>query len=270
MPEFKTPLYSDCAAVGQLNHVDGFDPQKYMRVIQTDDGGQGLYLDVKYRKLWFRLKHPMGKIKKLFHTLNEQVAICEARVYLSKDDGEEQYVGSGFAQRYFKPNDRMGEHYVENAETAAIGRALAEAGFGSQFSDCDISEPTDPAVVDAPVPIAEPGQPPTANVPAAAPTPVAAPTPAAPPQKPAAPQTPVPPAAPAQPKTAQTVEEIYATLTLETAKAVKVDCGYFRGQTLGQVAVNKPSSLAWYVESYHGPNNLLRAAAKFLIDKAAA
>lgn len=58
------------------------------------------------------------------------------------------------------------------------------------------------------------------------------------------------------------VEEIYKMLTRETAAAVVVPMGFNKGKTLGQVAVEKPNSLEWYVTSYGGPDNLLRAAAK--------
>lgn len=178
MNAIHTPMYDESTAVSALNHVDGFDPKRYMRTTSTEEG-QGLYLDVKYRKLWFRLKYPMGKIKKIFHALNAEIAICEARVYLNKDDPEDQYVGSGTAQRFFKAGDKFGESYVESAETAAVGRALAEAGFGSQFSDCDVTEPADATLADAPVAAVStaspaPSAPMTRRSPAPAPGPAAA------------------------------------------------------------------------------------------------
>ena len=266
MNAMKTPMYDENAAVAALNHVEGFDPRQYMRTTSTEEG-QGLYLDVKYRKLWFRLAHPLGKIKKIFHALNAEVAICEARVYLNKDDPEEQYVGSGTAQRFFKAGDKFGESYVESAETAAVGRALAEAGFGSQFSDCDVTEPADATLADAPVAAAPlPGPRPA---PAASP----APAPAAPPAR----RAPAPGPAAATPPVQEpaltpgmSFEQAYAAMTLDKAKAVVIDCGCYRGQTLGQLALTKPGSLHWYVDSYKGNNNLLRAAAKYLLDRAAA
>lgn len=66
------------------------------------------------------------------------------------------------------------------------------------------------------------------------------------------------------------LEQAYAAMTLDQAKAVIIDCGCYRGQTLGQLALTKPGSLHWYVDSYKGSNNLLRAAAKYLLDRAAA
>ena len=47
-----------------------------------------------------------------------------------------------------------------------------------------------------------------------------------------------------------------------------VNVGYSKGKTLGQIAVEKPDSLEWYVNQYNGPDNLLRAASKYLIDSA--
>ena len=255
MNAIRTPMYDQNPAVTALNHVEGFDPKRYMRTTSTEEG-QGLYLDVKYRKLWFRLAHPLGKIKKIFHALNAEVAICEARVYLNKDDPDDQYIGSGTAQRFFKAGEKFGESYVESAETAAVGRALAEAGFGSQFSDCDVTEPADATLADAPVPApaAKPAEPAAMHTgtadPAPAPTPVSKPAPTLSPDMP--------------------LEQAYAAMTLDQAKAVVIDCGCYRGQTLGQLALTKPGSLHWYVDSYKGSNNLLRAAAKYLLDRAAA
>ena len=57
-------------------------------------------------------------------------------------------------------------------------------------------------------------------------------------------------------------------MTLDEAKRAVVDCGIFRGKTLGQVALEKPSSLNWYVDDYKGSNNILRAGAKLLINSA--
>lgn len=144
-------MYETMLAVSDLNRVDGFEPKSLMREIAKDEQNKQLYLDVQFRKLWFRLKHNTGKIKKRIVQLTKQFAIVEARVYLDKDDAEENYVANAFAQRYFNTADEFGPKYLELAETAAIGRALADAGFGSQFSDAEGE--TDPSQVDAGIPI---------------------------------------------------------------------------------------------------------------------
>ena len=45
-------------------------------------------------------------------------------------------------------------------------------------------------------------------------------------------------------------------LELAETAAVVISIGFHKGKTLGQVAVEKPSSLEWYVTSYGGPDNL--------------
>ena len=64
------------------------------------------------------------------------------------------------------------------------------------------------------------------------------------------------------------VEQIYAKLNRDTAASVVIPMGYHKGKTLGQLALEKPKALEWYISSYGGPDNLLRAAAKFLLDAA--
>ena len=58
-------MYEQEAAVAALHRVEGFDPRKFMRLIQKEDQVARYYLDVAYRKLWFRLCYPEGKIVKL-------------------------------------------------------------------------------------------------------------------------------------------------------------------------------------------------------------
>lgn len=264
-------MYDEMPVVAELNRVEGFDPRRFMREIVTETQEKQLYLDVKYRKLWFRLKHPDGKIKKSIIKLTEQLAIVEAKVYLDKNDPDENYVSSALAQRFLQQDDRFGNRYVELAETASVGRALADAGFGLQF--CDIGEESDPGIVDSGIPIGtSEGQEQVAPVTAPQQSPNGQSTAAVSPAK-----TPAPAQAPQQPKAqppkasytaTMPVDEICSLMTLDEAKKVVVDCGIYRGKTLGQVALEKPSSLNWYVDDYKGPNNIMRAGAKLLINSA--
>ena len=146
-------IVNEMTAISELNRVDGFDPSKFMRKLtEVDDNGQPserLYLEVAYRKLWFRLKHPEGAIRKFMREVNDQFAIMEARVYLDRRDPEESYIANAIVKRYFNSEDKLGDKYVEIAETAAVGRALADAGFGIQFTDS--SENPESGVVDSPI-----------------------------------------------------------------------------------------------------------------------
>ena len=54
----------------------------------------------------------------------------EAKVYLDRNDPEESFIANALAQKYLTGDDQFGNKYVELAETAAVGRALADAGFG--------------------------------------------------------------------------------------------------------------------------------------------
>ena len=76
-------MYDEVEEIRNLNRVEGFDPRRYMRLIQKEGQAGKYYLDVAYRKLWFRLRYPEGKIVKKILKLTEQVAIVEARVYLT-------------------------------------------------------------------------------------------------------------------------------------------------------------------------------------------
>ena len=46
---------NNMAIINNLNKVEGFDPSLFLRKLTSDTGEEQLYLDVKYRKLWFRL-----------------------------------------------------------------------------------------------------------------------------------------------------------------------------------------------------------------------
>ena len=315
----QTYMYEQETAVAALHQVEGFDPRKFMRLIQKEDQSSRYYLDVAYRKLWFRLCYPEGKIVKTIRSITAQMAIVEARVYLNKNDPDDSYVANAFAQK-FREDSEIGQKYVELAETAAVGRALSDAGFGLQFADRE--KEMDPEVTDAPIdeevmagtpicpentpeevfgssvgePLMEdmiPGQcgiedyiPMPDEVmrvaeaskeevqqPKAALQPKAAPQPTKKSE-----QTPqeqfmqnnVAPESTVGITRDMPVNDIYGKLTRDLAVKVVVSAGCYKGKTLGQIAVEKPGSLQWYVDSYKGPDNLLRAAAKYLLDQALA
>lgn len=225
-------LYDSVPAVAGLNRVDGFEPRAMMREL-GDDQNKTLYLDVLFRKLWFRLKNPNGRISKRIIKLTDQVAVVEARIYLDKDDGEENYLANAFGLRFYNADGEFGPKYLEMAETAAAGRALSDAGYGSQFADA--GGEYDPVQVDAGVsqPAGHPAES-TAeeeeNATAAV-LPGAAPPPA--------------PAAPLPPKPTYTmdmdVEQIKSMMTLEEAMNLTISAGSFKGRPLGQTAAEKPS-----------------------------
>ena len=143
----KEKLYDRSEAVAALNRVEGFNPMELARILTKEGQEDQLYLDVKYRKLWFRLVHPLGKIVSSIRSFTENMAIVEARIYLDKCDAEENYIANAFSQKFRTNDPNFGDKFLEMAETAAVGRALSNAGFGLQFAD--VGEADDPMQVDA-------------------------------------------------------------------------------------------------------------------------
>ncbi len=102
-----------------------FDPKSKITKMQGKD-----YLEVKWRMVWFRDDHPKGRI--ITDLLND--GIVKASVF----DGEGNLLSTGHGTP--KMQGVAKSRPVEGAETAAIGRALAHAGYGTQFTDEDEGE----------------------------------------------------------------------------------------------------------------------------------
>lgn len=118
-------MYEAVPVVSELNQVPGFNPLKFLH--KAKDGSWKL--DLKIKKLWFRLKYPTGRIKLSALKITDQLAIIEARVYFDKNDA--QPAASFTAQRENKTTP--GGLYIEAAQHGAIDEALSAAGFGIQF-----------------------------------------------------------------------------------------------------------------------------------------
>ena len=256
--------------INGLNEVEGFDPAAFLRKLQSEAGEEQLYLDVKYRKLWFRLKYPLGKIAKRIIKLENDYAIIESRIYLDRNDPEDNYISCAMAQRWRTEDDAYGKKYVETAETAAVGRALADAGFGIQFSEP--GEERDPNPVDAPVSLPQYSNsdlPPEDDEPLPEKhTPKYAPQQ----EKSSSNSRSEKPSAKAGKKEAlseqMSVDELMKKMSVDDAKAFVIPMGVYKGKTMGELCLEKPSALTWYVDSYGGKNNILRAAAKILLSAA--
>ena len=152
----KSILYDKSEAVAALNRVEGFNPVELARRLEKEGQEDQLYLDVKYRKLWFRLVYPMGKIISIVRSFSENAALVEARIYLDKCDAEDSFIANAFSQKFRSEDPNFGAKFLELAETAAVGRALSDAGFGLQFAD--VGEENDPEQVDAGIQILQSSQ----------------------------------------------------------------------------------------------------------------
>lgn len=296
-------LYTTNAAVASLNHVPGFDPLKFLRHTASRKTGEDVMrLDLRYKKLWFRLACPTGRLKLNALRITEKMAIFEAKVYRDREDAEplSSYVANCTLDA------TPGGLYVEAAQEKALDTALSNAGFGIQFADvgseskeygsevpvgakAEISK-----LVQTKAEVAESVQKQAETVKSVKADPLDAimaddmPVPeqitaeviekpktvvlesVQPAQNPAEPPQNVivleqkPPAAAYTQSTP--VEEIRRRMTYEQAQNVIVDCGTCKGWTLAQVADRRAASLRWYVKGYQGENNILRAAAAIIWD----
>ena len=59
-------------------------------------------------------------------------------------------------------------------------------------------------------------------------------------------------------------------MTLEDAKNFEIPIGVKKGKTIAEVAIEAPKDLDWYINKYNGKNNMLKAAAKIVVDAAKA
>lgn len=290
-----TTMYESVPVVSELNKVTGFDPLKFIR--RTNKGEKKL--DLKYKKLWFRLKYPGGRIKLSALKITDQLAIIEARVYFDKNDTQPK--ASFIAQRDAKLTP--GGLYIESAQHAAIDQALSDAGFGVQFTSATPSN-EDEITVEAPAVTAENVSPVTVEAVAAVEneTEIVADAVEETPAGEAIAETAAEDLAVAETKAVETpaeetadtvvevleegeeieeeapadsselpaytadmsVEEICSMMSYEEAGNVIVPIGTCKGWTLAQVSDRRPASLKWYINGYSGNDNILRAAATIM------
>ena len=134
MTGLENAIISTVPAAQELRKVKGFEPLRYLHKIISADGKDVLRLDLSYKKLWFRLACPNGRMVLKPLQVTEQLAIYEAMVFQGKDEQEPIARITSTATRGDSPNGR----YIEAAQDKALNEALENAGFGIQY--CDLIE----------------------------------------------------------------------------------------------------------------------------------
>ena len=290
-------VYNAESTAAGLNRVKGFDPLKYVRSTEN-----GAVLDLPYQKLWFRLRHPNGKIRIFIKNLSEKIAAVEARVYFDRADSEPA------ANCIISGVDAEDKVSVAKAQHDAMEKALSDAGFGLQFISVNPSavkaeekavtkkaeKPKQPVKEVKPEKAEKPvkaeikteavkAEPETA--------PAKAETEEAPPvtdpllsvvnnienssikvdeqtgevieQHAAAEGEP----APVSYDKTTPIDEICAVMTLEDAKNYVIDGGPYNGWKVGTLAERRPVKvLEMIIEKYPTEDNILRAATKLILD----
>lgn len=144
----ESTLFNAVPVVSELNRVAGFDPLRFLK--KTANGHE---LDLRYKKLWFRLKYPAGRTRLTPLRITDQLAIIEAKVFFDKDDADP---ASSYIATMTQENAPAGL-YIQAAEHDALDMALTNAGFGIQFApmpkaDTPYAEPTTPVMRSEPAP----------------------------------------------------------------------------------------------------------------------
>lgn len=290
-------VYNAESTAAGLNRVKGFDPLKYVRSTEN-----GAVLDLPYQKLWFRLRHPNGKIRIFIKNLSEKIAAVEARVYFDRSDSEPA------ANCIISGVDAEDKVSVAKAQHDAMEKALSDAGFGLQFIPVNpfAAKAEENAVIkkaEKPKQTVKEVKPEKAEEPVKAEiktepvkaepetAPVKAETEKAPSvtdpllsvvnniengsikvdeqtgeviEQQAA--TEDEPTSVSYDKTTP-IDEICAVITLEDAKNYVIDGGPYNGWKVGTLAERRPVKiLEMIIEKYPTEDNILRAATKLILD----
>lgn len=225
------------AKIEEINRVDGFDPSPFAVDFNDLAGGETRKrLPVMTQMAWFRMKYPEGKIT-VQVTPAKECFVAVARVYPSYKDSADCYLAEATASRGYCA-DKPSVSPREWAQTAAIGIALRNAGFGLQFAiageDFDAFAPNE--FEENEIPKAEQSQ------------------------------------SDSTPEEEYTVTESPVKELTEEEKvelALKMPCpiSKFNGKSLGEVLTLDPKALTWIATKYTGDESI-KAAAKCICDYA--
>ena len=222
-----------------INKVEGFDPYPLaIDIADLNSSESRKHLPVVVQIAWFRMKYPEGKISTTV-TRDQDYYVATSRVYPSYNEGGEAYLAEGTAARKYNA-EMPSVNPREWAQTASVGIALRNAGFGLQFALAgeDI-EPT-PLYSGSEKPVDSSGAVSGAEVNA---------------DEYSAAEPPAPPAE-------LTMEEKYA-------RALMVPCPItkYSGKTWGEVVTFDPRAIRWCAESFQG-DPAVSDAAKVIIEYA--
>lgn len=131
MKEQNSTLIETVSAARELRNVPGFDPRKFLRRTVAKTGETALKLDLPYKRLWFRLACPEGRMLLNPLRITDQMAIFEARLYSGRDDAS---LISSFTSTQLA-SDGPGGQYIRTAQDEALDTALDNAGFGIQLCE---------------------------------------------------------------------------------------------------------------------------------------
>lgn len=228
-----------------INKVEGFDPAPLaVEYIDLTTQEKRKRLPVMAQLAWFRLKYPEGKIASDV-VAEKDYFVASARVYVSYKDPVECYLAEATASRKYDPL-KPTVSPREWAQTAAVGIALRNAGFGLQFGaagdDFDSAVPDElGAGANIVAPTATPSVPELAAETGSGSESAAAPA----------------------PEKEQEVVELTDEQRFEQACAIISPIKKHGGRTLGDVLTMEPSAINWLANKFKG-DETIKAAAQFI------
>lgn len=215
--------------LSEINRVEGFDPVPFA-VDYTDlnTGETRKRLPVMIQMAWFRLKYPEGRIA-VQVVPGKECFVATARIYPCYKDPPECYLAEATASRgpdVTKPSVSPREW----AQTAAVGIALRNAGFGLQFNAAG-DEFMDMALNELPM-VSDVGQEDNLSEPEA-----------------------------------QESTELSPEKKLSLAMQAPCPIAKYKGRTLGEVLTMDPNALNWVATKFTG-DAVIAAAAKLICEHA--
>lgn len=217
------------AKLAEINKVDGFDPTPFaVEYTDLNTGEVRKRLPVMIQIALFRMKYPEGRIA-IQVSSGKDCFVATARVYPSYKDAPECFLAEATASRGYDAS-KPSVSPREWAQTAAVGIALRNAGFGLQFSAAgDDFEETAPNELSTD--FTEPE---------------------------AAPDTGAIPAADAAPPSQE--RELTPEERLEQAMRTPCPIAKYKGKTLGEVLSLDPNALNWVANKFTGSAEVSSAA----------
>lgn len=221
-----------------INNVEGFDPEAFaVEFTDLSTGEKMKRLPVVIQMAWFRLVYPQGKIAVQVSS-GKDCFVASARVYANYQDPVECYLAEATASRGVSTT-KPSVSPREWAQTAAIGIALRNAGFGLQFAIAGEEVENIPSELPAEI------QPAATVVPTSTAEAVSEPAPDNP-----------------------TEEEEYETVPAELSYddklklAMQTPCPIkkYSGKTLGDLITIDPKALNWVATKFTGAPEITEAA----------
>lgn len=241
--------------IEKINQIEGFDPAPFaIEYGDLSSGESRKRLPVVIRIAMFRMKYAKGKIA--ISTKEEKDGyVATARIYPDYKDAPDEFISEASAFRAPCP-DKPSVSAREWAQTAAVGVALRNAGFGVQF---------DVAGEDVPETMGDN----ISNTPTVTPAPLQSSTEVSAPSISVPSETAKPPSISNANNDEYTVSSDFSpestnSLSYEemVQEAMKLPCPIekFGGKTLGEVLTLDPKALVWTATKFSGDSKIKEAA----------